>query len=35
MRGTKHDTRVHPLVIDDNGISINSQEEVLWESVND
>ncbi len=35
MRGTKHDTRVHPLVINDEGISINSQEEVLWESVKD
>jgi KaiC/GvpD/RAD55 family RecA-like ATPase len=33
MRGTAHDKRVHPLVIDDSGLSIRPKEEILWEAI--
>lgn len=33
MRGTAHDKKVHPLTIDDCGLSINPREEVLWEAL--
>lgn len=35
MRGTNHDKSIHPLSINDNGISINSREVVLWEAIKD
>ncbi len=35
MRGTNHDKLVHPVVIDDRGLSINSKEEILWEAIRD
>jgi len=35
MRGTKHDQNVHPMLIDDSGMSINPREEVLWEAIKD
>ena len=34
MRGTNHDKRVHPFEIGDNGIQIDPNEQVLWESLN-
>ena len=33
MRGTAHDKRIHPLDINDSGLSINSKEEILWEAI--
>jgi len=33
MRGTNHDKQIHPLVINDNGLSINPKEEILWEAL--
>ena len=33
MRGTKHNQKVHPFEIGENGVSINAREEVLWESL--
>ncbi|MFH1780327.1 MAG: ATPase domain-containing protein [Candidatus Micrarchaeota archaeon] len=35
MRGTKHDVRVHPLEINDDGISVDSKSEILWEALKD
>ena len=35
MRGTNHDKRLHPLEIDENGMHINSKEEILWEALKD
>ncbi len=35
MRGTNHDKRVHPVEINDDGLSINAQEEILWEALRD
>lgn len=35
MRGTNHDKRVHPVEINDNGLQINSKEEILWEALKD
>lgn len=35
MRGTNHDKRVHPWEITEQGVSVNAQEEVLWESLKD
>jgi hypothetical protein len=29
----RSDKRVHPLEINDNGISVNPREEVLWEAL--
>lgn len=34
MRGTNHSTRVHPMTINDDGLSVDPREEVLWESLN-
>lgn len=33
MRGTKHDPKVHPYSIGENGIEVNPKEEILWESL--
>ncbi|MFA4945945.1 MAG: ATPase domain-containing protein [Candidatus Micrarchaeia archaeon] len=33
MRGTNHDKRVHPLEINERGLSIKPEEEILWESI--
>lgn len=33
MRGTRHDPKVHPYSITDNGIEVNPKEEILWESL--
>ena len=33
MRGTKNDMRIHPFEINDKGITVKSDEEVLWESL--
>ena len=35
MRGTNHDTRVHPVIINDQGMSVNPREEILWEALKD
>ncbi|NUN11577.1 hypothetical protein HUU53_02935 [Candidatus Micrarchaeota archaeon] len=35
LRGTRHDARVHPMKIDDNGIEIDSKGEILWEALAD
>ncbi len=35
MRGTAHDKRLHPIDIDENGMHINSKEEILWEALKD
>lgn len=35
MRGTNHDKRVHPVEINDDGLQINSKEEILWEALKD
>jgi KaiC/GvpD/RAD55 family RecA-like ATPase len=35
MRGTEHSAKLHPLSINENGISVNPKEEVLWESIRD
>ncbi len=34
MRGTDHDKRIHPFEIGQNGIEVNSTEQILWESLN-
>jgi circadian clock protein KaiC len=34
MRGTKHDPKVHPFTIAQNGIEVFPKEEILWESLN-
>ena len=34
MRGTNHDKRIHPFEIGQNGVEVNSAEQVLWESLN-
>jgi len=33
MRGTSHDQKIHPYSIGEQGITVNSKEEVLWESL--
>lgn len=33
MRGTKNDMRIHPFEITEQGITVKSDEEVLWESL--
>ncbi len=33
MRGTDHDKRPHPFEITSTGIEVNSQQEILWESL--
>lgn len=35
MRGTNHNTSVHPVVINDTGLSVNYREEILWEALKD
>lgn len=35
MRGTNHDARIHPLEINDQGLQVNSKEEILWEAMKD
>ncbi len=35
MRGTNHDKRVHPVEINDDGLQINSKEEIMWEALKD
>lgn len=35
MRGTKHSTKIHPITIDDQGLSVKSGEEILWEALGD
>jgi KaiC/GvpD/RAD55 family RecA-like ATPase len=35
MRGTKHDQKIHPYRISDQGITVSPKEEVLWESLKD
>ncbi|VVB66862.1 Circadian clock protein kinase KaiC [Candidatus Norongarragalina meridionalis] len=33
MRGTKHDTRVHPLNITDMGMTVDPKQEIMWEAI--
>ncbi|HLD62857.1 MAG TPA: ATPase domain-containing protein [Candidatus Norongarragalinales archaeon] len=33
MRGTNHSKKIHPLTINDNGLSVESKEEILWEGL--
>ncbi|MDD3159736.1 MAG: ATPase domain-containing protein [Candidatus ainarchaeum sp.] len=33
MRGTDHDKSPHPLIINSKGISVNSKDSMLWESI--
>ncbi|MFH1240072.1 MAG: ATPase domain-containing protein [Candidatus Diapherotrites archaeon] len=33
MRGTDHSKSIHPLTINKNGITVNSKEQILWESL--
>ncbi|MEM4222107.1 MAG: ATPase domain-containing protein [archaeon] len=33
MRGTKHNQKIHPYEITENGIVVNPKEEILWESL--
>ena len=33
MRGTNNDKSIHPFEINDNGIQVDSREEILWESL--
>ena len=33
MRGTKHSKAVHPFDISDEGVKVNSKEQVLWEAI--
>jgi len=33
MRGTDHDKKVHPYSITEAGVTVNSKEEILWESL--
>ncbi|MFH1056832.1 MAG: ATPase domain-containing protein [Candidatus Micrarchaeota archaeon] len=33
MRGTNHSKKIHPLNINDSGLSINPKEEILWEAL--
>jgi len=33
MRGTKHDKNVHPMEINEMGLSVNPREEILWEGI--
>ncbi|MFA5246628.1 MAG: ATPase domain-containing protein [Candidatus Micrarchaeia archaeon] len=35
MRGTNHSKGIHPIVINEEGISINAKEEMVWESIKD
>ncbi|MFQ5405657.1 MAG: RAD55 family ATPase [Candidatus Micrarchaeia archaeon] len=35
MRGTDHSSKVHPIVMNNEGLSVNSKEELLWESIKD
>ena len=35
MRGTDHSKKIHPFAIDENGVSIDPREEILWESIKD
>jgi KaiC/GvpD/RAD55 family RecA-like ATPase len=35
MRGTKHDQKIHPYAINENGITVYPKEEILWESLRD
>ncbi len=35
MRGTKHDQKIHPYKITNEGILVSPKEEVLWESLKD
>jgi len=35
MRGTDHSKKIHPLDINENGISIDPREEIVWESIKD
>ncbi len=35
MRGTNQDKKVHPVVINDAGISVDSKEEIAWEALTD
>ncbi|MFH0986626.1 MAG: ATPase domain-containing protein [Candidatus Micrarchaeota archaeon] len=34
MRGSRHDQKIHPYEITENGITVDSREEVMWESLN-
>ncbi len=33
MRGTNHSKKIHPLTINDDGLSIDPKEEILWEGL--
>jgi len=33
MRGTNHSKKIHPLTINDSGLSVESKEEILWEGL--
>ncbi|MBN1160000.1 MAG: circadian clock protein KaiC, partial [Candidatus Diapherotrites archaeon] len=33
MRGTKHSQKIHPITIDEKGVSIKHKEEIFWESL--
>ena len=35
MRGTNHSNKIHPITINDNGLSVISKEEILWEALKD
>lgn len=35
MRGTNHDKRIHPFSISEEGINVDSREEIIWEAIKD
>ena len=35
MRGTDHSKTIHPIIINESGLLVNSKEEMLWESLKD